>query len=269
MSFLPAHDLVGPDDAFQTAFVMHGILGNRRNLGSLVRRLSAEHPDWRFVNVDLRNHGDSDGAPGPHTLRACAEDLDRLAQAVGRPRAVIGHSYGGKVALVYARDFGVGLRTVWSLDTTFGTGAEAVGQGREVAQVIAHAKTLPQPAPSRDAVVAHFKDAGFSDLLARWMTTNVHRAADGFRWRFDLAAIEAMFADYWRCDLWPFLEAAPPSLRLNLLRAGRSDRWTPDIVARLASLHPRVRSPVLDTGHWVHVEDPDGLLALLSASLDE
>lgn len=274
-----AHDLLGSAAAgAPVAFLMHGILGSRRNWGTFARRLSEAFPRWRLVNLDLRNHGDTEGALPPHTVAACAADLAALAAKVGQPRLVIGHSFGGKVALAFARDHGgPALHHVWALDSALDT--EAVGQANEVAAVVARARALPLPAESREAVVAHFTEAGFSLTLARWMTTNVRRVAapgagsggsglaGGFEWRFDLDAIEAMLHDYWREDLWPWLEALPAGVQVNVLRAGRSDRWTAEVVARLAALAPQVRSPELaEAGHWVHVDDPDGLFALLAES---
>ena len=76
LGFIPAHDIViAPGaDPTATAFVLHGILGSRRNWRGFVRKLAPRLPDWRFVLVDLRNHGDSHGATGVgrgYLLRGC------------------------------------------------------------------------------------------------------------------------------------------------------------------------------------------------------
>lgn len=271
-----AHDVLGnPAPDAPVAFVVHGILGSRRNWGTFVKRLSEAWPHWRIVSLDLRNHGDTEGAEPPHTVAACAADLALLAETVGPPRLLIGHSFGGKVVLTYARDRATPeLADVWALDSTVGT--DAVGQGNEVAEVIARAHALPIPAPSREAVVQHFTDAGFGLMLARWMTTNVRRRVPGtdgqpggFTWRFDLDAIEAMLRDYLQQDLFPWLAQVPPALQVHILRAGRSDRWIPSVVARLEALPANVTSPVLaDAGHWVQVDNPDGLFDLLAPSFE-
>lgn len=271
MSFLPAHEVIEGAAARPgaTAFLLHGILGSRRNWASFARRLAQAHPAWRFVLVDLRNHGDSAGAPPPHGLAACAADLATLSGAIGRPRVVVGHSFGGKVALTYARDHGGGLREVWALDAAPGARTpEDDPLSHEVEQVVAACRALPTPVRDRAQVVEHFRGRGFSEMLANWMTTNVRREGDGLVWRFDLDAVEAMLADYWRTDLWPFLEAPPAHLRVHVLRAGRSDRWRPADVARLAALRGVDTHLLPDAGHWVHVDDPEGLLALLAGSFN-
>lgn len=63
--------------------------------------------DWRFVLVDLRNHGRSaeiEGLSPPHDLVNAAKDVAELVTAKGWdwPDVVLGHSMGGKVALQFA-----------------------------------------------------------------------------------------------------------------------------------------------------------------------
>lgn len=266
--FLPAFSAISAPGHTPTrrVFLLHGILGSKGNWASFARALVRRRPDLLLVLVDLRNHGDSEGALGPHTLAACADDLDVLAAHLGAPEAVVGHSFGGKVALAYGARRPVGLRQIWVLDSPPGPRAvvkDSVGQ--EVEQVIDACRFLPEPMPDRDAVVSHFLTLGFSQGLARWMTTNVRRRDDGFYWRFDLDGVEMLLEDYWRRDFWPLLEA-PGDLEITMVRAGRSDRWTPVQLARLAALK-RTRVEVIDAGHWVHVDNPKALLELLSADL--
>lgn len=249
--FVPAHEVVG--DGPRTALVLHGVLGSRGNWRGFARRLARTHPDWRFVLVDLRHHGDSAGAPPPDTVSACADDL----RSLGPTEVVVGHSFGGKVALCYARDHGAALRCVWSLDSPPGPSHEGT---REVEQVIAAIRALAMPVADRAAAVAHFVGLGFSASLAGWMTTNLRRGDDdAFSWRFDLDRIEPLLADYRDLDLWPFVDRAPMEVRI--LRAGGSDRWSPDDAERASDVLP-------DAGHWVHIDDPDGLADLLAPTFD-
>lgn len=256
-----AYDLLGADDG-PLAVVLHGILGSRRNWASLGRRLADAHPTWRFALVDLRNHGDSNGFAPPHTLAACVADLVALADHLGEPAAIIGHSFGGKVALCYAEERGTAL--VWALDSPPGPGDPE--SAHEIQGVIAAARALPQPVATRRAVVNHFVERGMSASIGRWMTTNVRRAEDGLRWRFDLDAIEAMLGSYFQADLWPFLEA-PGGSAVHVVRGGASDRWSAASSERLHAL-PMIEAHLLDgAGHWVHADAPDALLALLGESL--
>src|SRR4051812_5798794 len=103
------------------SFVLHGALGSGQNFSRFIQRLSQERPAYRYVLVDLRHHGDSRDAPAPNTLAACAADLRVLGEHLGRaPDLLIGHSFGGKVALEYARQGSAELRQVWVLDAVPG-----------------------------------------------------------------------------------------------------------------------------------------------------
>lgn len=246
------------------AFFLHGILGSRRNWLSFARRVVSQHPQWRLVLVDLRNHGESHGAPGPHTLAACAQDLGELAAALGEePRVVVGHSFGGKVALVYARDVAAELDDLWVLDSSPGTYLPR-GTG-SVEQVIRTISSLSLPIAGRRELVQALQDQGLSLSLAQWMTTNLRPAPGGFVWRFDLDAVREMLIDYAATDLWPWVENPPPGYRTHFVQGGRSDRWTDDDRERLA----RGQRAGLDlhvlpnAGHWVHTDDPDALFAVM------
>ena len=90
--------------------LLHGIYGAGRNWGTIARRLVRARPDWRVVLVDLRSHGQSPRL-APHTIDCCAADLLDLEDHLGSPAdAVLGHSFGGKVALVYGRQRAGGSR---------------------------------------------------------------------------------------------------------------------------------------------------------------
>ena len=101
-----------------TVYILHGILGSALNWWGFCRRLSRVRPGLRLVLADLRCHGRSPPFAPPHTVDACARDLLELAGETGPPDAVVGHSFGGKVALAYLRH--AAPREVWSLDSTPG-----------------------------------------------------------------------------------------------------------------------------------------------------
>jgi len=260
------------------AWILHGILGSAANWRGFARRMVERHPDWRVRCVDLRNHGDSHGALPPHDLEHCAQDLWALGADCGeRPQVLIGHSFGGKVALTYAGQalaLGAtgpgGLAWVWVLDATPGPLPGDPRGDSEVVAVISALVQIPQPLAQREDVVTILRAQGFSEGLARWMTTNLRRSADGYVWRFELPAVQEMIADYFRQDLWPVLDHPGPHLHIDVVRAARSERWRPAELERFAALPADgpVRLRLLpDSGHWVHVDNPEGLHALLDESL--
>jgi esterase len=78
--------------------IAHGLFGSGRNWGVLARRLA----DTRAViTVDMRNHGDSPRASS-QSYPDMADDLAQVILANGGKADVMGHSMGGKAAMVLA-----------------------------------------------------------------------------------------------------------------------------------------------------------------------
>ena len=280
--WLPAHFWIRPNAASATpptALLLHGILGSARNIRTLATQLAARLPHWQWLLVDLRSHGDSRGAPPPHTIGACVADLEALCRHLGvAPTAVIGHSFGGKVALELATPQSgpawPELRSVWALDTQpHLTAAQDLGHGAvnhgAASTVIAAIRRCPGPFASRNAMTDQLVAQGQSAGVAQWMTTNLTQQADGLVWRFELPGVEQLLNSYFEVDSWPVLAAPAEGVTVHMLRAGREPRWTPDITERLErTAHPRLHLHVLaNAGHWVHVDDLLGLLAMLTADL--
>lgn len=271
--FVPAYEVVEPSSgkARRSVYFLHGILGSRRNWLSFARRLVDDVDGWRAVLVDLRNHGESHGAAPPHDMHACALDIAALAAELGEePRVVIGHSFGGKVALVYAREQASSLEQVWSLDAP--PGLRTAHARGDVENVFEKVGEVQLPVAGRTELVEDLRARGLPLAIAKWMTTNLRRADDGsgLVWRFDLAAASEMLRAYGVHDAWDVVERPPSGVTPVVVRGGTSDRWLPDEVERLERLaHEGILRyhVIAGAGHWLHTEDPDGLLSLLAPSL--
>jgi pimeloyl-ACP methyl ester carboxylesterase len=80
---------------------VHGITSSRA-----AWRRTAEYfsSDYRVVAYDQRGHGDSAGVAGPMTLERSLADLAAVAESLAGPiRGLIGHSWGGAVAILGGR----------------------------------------------------------------------------------------------------------------------------------------------------------------------
>ncbi len=267
------HHVVLPAESSRTAeasdrciLVLHGILGSGSNLRAVANALLAADPHARCVLVDLRMHGRSQGFAGPQTVDACARDLDALSRSLPtHATEVIGHSFGGKVAVAYLRDHPE-LKRIALLDSSPLHRPDRHGSEQTMA-VIDMLDALPDTFASRAAFVEHVHAQGFSRMIADWLAMNLDRTDAGFRFRLDLTAIRALIEDYFAHDLWPVLENT--QARVDLVIGGRSQVWgQPDIqkAQALADRNPKVRVHMLPkAGHWVHVEDPDGLTLALTS----
>jgi len=247
-------------------YLLHGIFGSGRNWGSVARRLVRARPEWGVVLVDLREHGASEGFPPPHTVDACAADLAVLAASTGRPvDALLGHSFGGKVALAFV-DGGGAPAQLWVVDSTPDTGRA----GGTAWQMLERVKGLPDHFGSRDELVDRLGEVGISQPVARWMATNLQGdPTQGYRWRFNLAAIEELLLDFFTRDLWNVLESPPQGTEIHLIRALQSSVLSDAAIGRIQGMEGKgtVFLHPVEGGHWVNADNPDALHDLLTAGL--
>ena len=269
VSVLLAHELVQAPgvEPRQWCFFLHGILGTRGNLRSFGRRLTGDFPSWGVVLVDLRMHGESQGFVAPHNLASSAEDLDALARALPGPvRAILGHSFGGKVALAYLGTHATELSNAFILDSDPGPRLDFHGS-EDTVQVVQLLEAMPRSYASRQEFLTRVTDAGHGLPFAQWLSMNLASDDGTYRLRLELPAIRALLDDYFTRDLWPVLEEGPLPTRVDVVLGGKSQVLDEAAKARLTKLAAR-RSEVhvhtlANAGHWVHVEDPEGLYAIL------
>lgn len=271
--FLVHHDLVtsGGAPPERWMLILHGILGSGANWRTFARRLAASCPAWGFVLVDLRAHGQSTNAPSPHNLEAAADDLIRLQEALQKPvRGVLGHSFGGKVALSLADRFPVRLDQVWVLDSQPGAKLEELTSARTSA-VVRMLEQMPRVLPTRERFVEIVEEQGHDRTFAAWLAMNLRRDGEGYVLRVDMSAIRALFESYYRTDLWPVVERHDRARELSFVVGGRSEVLSDGDRARLAEIaarEPHLRVHTLaSAGHWVHIDDPEGLFAIVKSAL--
>lgn len=274
--FIVHHDLVTASGATPDRYmlVLHGILGSGANWRTFARRLVAACPSWGIVLVDLRAHGLSTAAPPPHSLGAAAEDLLRLEAKLDLPvKGVLGHSFGGKVALALADVHPTQLDQVWVLDSQPGAVIEELTSPRTAAVIHMLEDMLPT-FPSRERFVEIVEERGHNRTFAAWLAMNLRRADEGgYQLRVDMRAIRRLFESYYETDLWSAVERHEKARDLFFVVGGKSEVVREGDRARLAEIaarssHLRVFT-LPDAGHWVHIDDPEGLFAIVSAGLCE
>jgi pimeloyl-ACP methyl ester carboxylesterase len=206
-------------------------------------------------------------------VQSAAKDVLTLLRDLKMfPHMLVGHSFGGKVVMSMAQQFGASLpRPVqaWVLDTLPGE-VRAGGPGRQdhPADLIATLRRLPLPIADRNAVVDYLLQSGFSLAVARWVTTNLRplSGSNGLRWTFDLEGIAEMYDSYEDTSLWELLEQPPQGLQVDFVRAERSNfRWEGGVADSIEALGHPVHL-LRDAGHWVHTDNPGGLFDIMSKS---
>ncbi|MDB4985996.1 MAG: putative hydrolase, alpha/beta fold family [Myxococcaceae bacterium] len=252
----------------QVTLFLHGILGSGSNLRGLAQAYVQAEPQCAALLVDLRLHGKSRGFAPPHDVRACARDLLALEPTLPWPvTAVVGHSFGGKVALAY-HDLRPSLTRVVTLDSDPGARPDRVGS-EQTMTVLALLDRLPKTYSKRDEFIAQVEAQGQPRAIAEWLAMNLERTAEGFAFRVDLPGIRALLDSYFSLDLWPVVERS--AAQLDVVIGGLSRVWDAAHLARIEGLAreqpKRVHVHLLpDAGHWVHVDAPVALRAALIAA---
>ncbi len=192
-----------------------------------------------------------------------------LEQALPGPvGGIIGHSLGGKIALEYVRQREGDLDVAWVLDAS--PGERPTLRGSESIATILDVLARGGPAwPSRDAFIEELVAGGVSRELGPWLSMNLRNVDGVYRLRLDLHALRALLSDYWQTDLWSVLETPPGRVSLHVVVGGRSrvfDAVDRERLHRAADASGgRVHAHLLENAaHWLHVDDPDGLFALIA-----
>jgi esterase len=236
-------------------------------------------PSWGALLVDLRLHGDSRGFLPPHTISAAAGDIvEWLRQSgEGKVRAVLGHSFGGKVAIELAGQLAASsqgpIDHLFVIDSTPGPRPDRRGSS-SVIEIIDLLEGVPSSFPDRGAFTSWVEARGVSRPVAMWLAMNVRPVPNTtvVELRLDIAQIRAMLGDYFACDLWPLLEKlsvqTPRATATHIIAGGRSDVLDAADLSRGRSLLHGTVDVIEAAGHWVHVDAPKELLDVVLRHVD-
>ena len=229
--------------------------GTRAPLVLLLHGLGATADVWGGVGAalgerawaapDLPGHGRSPALP-EYTFAGLADAVAPLLDPVGT--VVVGHSFGGVVALHLAHRpgvsavVGVGIKVSWTPD--------------ELARAVALAQRPAPVFPSRDEAMArHLRVSGLADLVDPAdpaLDAGVRTSGSGWRPAFDPRAFAVG-----EPGVAGLVAAAPVPVRLA--------RGELDPMVTTAQLAELVADPVVlaGLGHNAHVERPDALRQLI------
>lgn len=249
--------------------MLHGVFGMGTNFRTIAGRLCEQNPGWAVVLADLRGHGQSQGFLPPHTLPSAAADVLRLAGSLELPvHAIAGHSFGGKVLLATLAEQPGWIRTAFVLDSDPGV-AQVDAASSLVLRVLEALEALPPVLPTREYFQTELTARAFPAAIVAWLAMNVRRDGDAYSLRLDLPAIRSLLEDYRTRDYFPLLEEQPCGA-LHYLIAGKGSALgaaSHDRVMALSARGQLTAHMLVNAGHWLHVDDSEGVLKLLSAGL--
>lgn len=243
-----------------TVVFLHGLFGQGRNFSQIAKALQ---PELRSVLVDLPDHGASDWTEHFDYVRVAdivAEELRGEAAADG-PVHVVGHSMGGKVAMVLALRHPDLVERLVVVDISPTSG----GSMGEFGHLLGALAELDLDALERRKDADEALSGPIPNPTVRgFLLQNLRSTDEGFRWRANLDLLHrdldavGGFPDSADLGDGPFVGPV-------LWVAGAdSDYVTEDHEDRMRRLFPGTRLiTVKGAGHWVHSEKPDVFVTAL------
>ncbi|WP_353850209.1 alpha/beta fold hydrolase [Acidiphilium sp.] len=241
----------GPD-----VVLLHGLFGSGRNLGVIARGLAGR---FRVIALDARNHGASGHAADMRYATMAADVAETMAAlGVGRAR-VVGHSMGGKIAMMLALVDPALVERLAVLDIA------PVAYGHEHDLFVASMRGLAlSPDLTRQQADAALAGAIPDPALRGFLLHNLVLGAAP-RWRLGLDEIAGAMGDL---VSWPEgLSGSYPGGVL-FLRGALSSYVPESAYGAIRRYFPAaVIETIEETGHWLHAEKPQAVVAALEGFL--
>jgi esterase len=238
--------------------ILHGLFGAGRNWSTITQHLAARH---RVLALDLRNHG---GSPWADTMTypEMAEDVRATLHAWGcRRAALIGHSMGGKaammLALLHADEVGR-LVVVDIAPVAYPPHHLALTRAMRALDLAG----VTRRGEAGDRLAGAVPDAGERNFLLQ----NLVFENGSVRWRINLAVLEREMS---HLAGFPAISAGTVFDGPALFIAGtRSDYVRAEYAPAIRRLFSRADIVRIDgAGHWLHAEQPSAFLAYVEPFL--
>lgn len=242
--------------------IVHGLFGSARNWGALAKRIAQGHVAGprKVIAVDLRNHGDSpwdDDATYP----ALAADLaDTIRAEIDGPADVLGHSMGGKAAMLLALTASALINRLIVADI-----APVTYTGHSHSPYIDAMLGVDLSGVARRSQADAQLQAGVPDRALRAFLLQSLAVEDGkTRWKLNLPALGAHMQAILS---FPPVDATWEG-RALFVHGGASDYVAPEHRPAVRALFPNARLvAVKNAGHWLHADKPEAFLETVGAFL--
>ena len=234
--------------------IVHGLYGSARNWGVIAKRLSDR---GQVIAVDQRNHGASPWTE-THGYPDMAADLAEVIAAHGGRADVVGHSMGGKAAMVLA------LTRPELVNRLIVADIAPVAYTHSQIQFIEAMRAVDlSRVEKRSDAVAQLAEHVEDTTLQAFFTQSLDLKEK--RWLLNL---DTLAREMPKVLGFPEVSGAFDGPTLFLSGAD-SDYVTPEYRPRIRALFPKARfARIPGAGHWLHAEKPREFEASVRAFLD-
>lgn len=233
--------------------IAHGLYGSARNWGVIAKRISDSR---QVIAVDMRNHGESPWTDH-HTYADMADDLAEVISQTGGIADVVGHSMGGKAAMMLALRHPDSLRRLVVADI-----APVNYSHSQMSYITAMRAVDLSGITRRSDAEAQLAKQGVERALQSFFTQSLDLPQKKWKLNLDVLAAEmpAIMG-------FPDTEAHWDGPVL-FLSGGVSDYVQHQHRALIRARFPHARfAKIPGAGHWLHTEKPREFEASLRAFL--
>ena len=230
------------DEKSPPVMIVHGLYGSGRNWGVIAKRLSDQ---FFVITVDLRNHGDSPWLD-THNYHVMADDLVEVINSLNIKPNIIGHSMGGKAAMVLALKRPNLVRNLIIADIAPVKYEHDQSQFIEAMQKV----DLSKVEKRSDATLALSKFVE-DKSLQNFFTQSLDIKAK--RWKLNLKVLRSEMSEILS---FPKIESEFSGHSL-FLKGEKSDYIKSEHRKLIKSLFTKARFATFkEAGHWLHAEKP-------------
>ena len=234
--------------------IIHGLYGSARNWGVISKRLAN---DRRVIAVDLRNHGDSPWF-ATHSYFDMAQDLAEVITQVGAPMNIVGHSMGGKAAMILALERPELVERLCVADIA------PVRYSHDQSQYIQAMKSVDlSKIEKRSEAITALAEQIEDPALQSFFTQSLD--LKNRRWKLNLDVLEQEMP---KIIGFPTIDKQFDKATLFLSGAD-STYVTREMRPQIKALFPTAQfAKIPNVGHWLHADQPQPFEASLRVFFD-
>jgi len=236
--------------------ILHGLFGSADNWMSIAKGLEE---NFTLYLLDQRNHGDS-----PHSdiwdYKAMSEDLKEFMEAEGLQKAsFLGHSMGGKTVMKFALTYPEMVDKLVVADIAprpYPVHHQTILEGLNAVDI----KNLASRKEAEDKLAEYIPERGVRQFLLK----NLTRKEGAFVWKVNLPVITEKIE-----NVGETITSDRPFTGPVLFMGGaNSDYIKSSDKEEIAALFPDNHIiHIKNTGHWLHAEQPEAVVATLKTFL--
>ena len=237
--------------------IIHGLFGSSDNWRTLGRQFAEK---YEVFLIDLRNHGKSPHSPEMNYDLMATDIMELInAEVINHP-ILIGHSMGGKAALMFDKKYPNFLKKLVVADIglkSYPMHHDQILKGLNSINL----NTINSRLEAQKTLKKHIKEIGVQQFLLK----NLYWREKGqLEWRMNLKVIEK--------NIFKILEKIQIEKSFTsalFIRGELSNYIIEDDFNEILKIFPNGKIQTIDkVGHWLHAENPVEFFKLVTEFID-